>query len=92
MWSICPPGSGYPYVLEAPAQDYISGKHATKKTKKTKTHLNYHYCYYYCYYYYCYPQSAPSTTTHQFSHPSTPATANPAAVTTPIINLLISGH
>lgn len=25
-WFVCPLGSGYPYVLEAPAQDFISGK------------------------------------------------------------------
>lgn len=31
MWSVCPLGSGYPYVLEAPAQDFISGKQANKR-------------------------------------------------------------
>lgn len=30
MWSICPPGSGYPYVMEAPPQDFVSGKQASK--------------------------------------------------------------
>lgn len=26
LWSVCSSGSGYPYVLQAPAQDFYSGK------------------------------------------------------------------